>query len=586
MISNHLSSGSGQCHLLQTLDVTSRSIFTAAQGSVFAEQAMFCIGEFNYYCWKDSNLVSSHRKTLDATWGQNWISQRTLPNNCLLFENCSIMYRCQRQQKTRQTSGREPTISITLILTVASFRPSIQSQNVMLDLAHGPWLSEAAELGTGTRPRSLKVLLSAGHKHGIRASQKNGELAQRIVLVQKSRLCKNHSIGDTSDLHPFCYTFLYLFHIQLTATLCLPCSVSPKIIKQKNLCINTNPDRPTSSTPPGSWWRSAVPHPANRWKPFESWMPFSITPITSNYLIPHACKWMMVKFSSTWTKQWRYQTADGRDGNLNAMTHRANTKKQASMPPCKPSNEQSPGSIFQQGDGRCNSWGVEENSLGCSWPIFHRQVSRSKSRFAFSHSTRNCLVTFWQESKKFSLSQHLKISNFQTSSSSIGHLWLVSWEKTWVAPNQWGPKMEKLLPIFHDRLQEMGNEIKLLAENGRPPERFQTITFEMLGCFFCVCWNQRYESRNSFTGVDCKTAVRKYGSWWHFGSVATSDISSGMSIRWKRSSFWAPSSPESANIRSSVDRAYLTSCISCIKSRVFGCDLEGSAYIFYFQKDL
>lgn len=200
------------------------------------------------------------------------------------------MYRCQRQQKTRQTSGREPTISITLILTVASFRPSIQSQNVMLDLAHGPWLSEAAELGTGTRPRSLKVLLSAGHKHGIRASQKNGELAQRIVLVQKSRLCKNHSIGDTSDLHPFCYTFLYLFHIQLTATLCLPCSVSPKIIKQKNLCINTNPDRPTSSTPPGSWWRSAVPHPANRWKPFESWMPFSITPITSNYLIPHACK--------------------------------------------------------------------------------------------------------------------------------------------------------------------------------------------------------------------------------------------------------------------------------------------------------
>ena len=142
MISNHLSSASGQCHLLQTLDVTSRSIFTAAQGSVFAEQAMFCIGEFNYYCWKDSNLVSSHRKTLDATWGQNWISQRSLPNNCLLFENCSIMYRCQRQQKQGVFSGC-PTISITLILTVASFRPSIQSQNVMLDLAHGPWLSEA-----------------------------------------------------------------------------------------------------------------------------------------------------------------------------------------------------------------------------------------------------------------------------------------------------------------------------------------------------------------------------------------------------------------------------------------------------------
>lgn len=134
MISNHLSSASGQCHLLQTLDVTSRSIFTAAQGSVFAEQAMFCIREFNYYCWKDSNLVSSHRKTLDATWGQNWISQRTLPNNCLLFENCSIMYRCQRQQKQGVFSGC-PTISITLILTVASALNTISK----CDVGSGAW---------------------------------------------------------------------------------------------------------------------------------------------------------------------------------------------------------------------------------------------------------------------------------------------------------------------------------------------------------------------------------------------------------------------------------------------------------------
>lgn len=239
MISNHLSSASGQCQLLQTLDVTSRSIFTAAQGSVFAEQAMFCIGEFNYYCWKDSNLVSSHRKTLDATWGQNWISQRTLPNNRLFFENCSMMYGGQRQQKQGVFSGC-PTISITLILTVASKALNTISK---CDVGSGAWTLvewSGHQLGTGTL--DLKVLLSAGHKHGIRASQKNGELAQRIVLVRKSRLCKNHSIGDTSDLHPFCYTFLIFF---ISNSLPLFVSLVLSHLKSSNRKISASSPTPT-----------------------------------------------------------------------------------------------------------------------------------------------------------------------------------------------------------------------------------------------------------------------------------------------------------------------------------------------------
>ena len=107
------------------------------------------------------------------------------------------------------------------------------------------------------------------------------------------------------------------------------------------------------------------------------------------------------------------------------MTHRANTKKQASMPPCKPSNEQSPGSIFQQGDGRCNSWGVEENSLGCSWHQFfiakspvasHVLPFRTPRETAWSLSGRN------QKSLAF-----LNISKFQTSRPRHQALAIFDW---------------------------------------------------------------------------------------------------------------------------------------------------------------
>ena len=51
------------------------------------------IGEFNDYCWKDLNLVSSHRKTLTQHEG-SWISQGTLAWLCWNY-----IYQCQCQQK-------------------------------------------------------------------------------------------------------------------------------------------------------------------------------------------------------------------------------------------------------------------------------------------------------------------------------------------------------------------------------------------------------------------------------------------------------------------------------------------------------
>ena len=107
-----------------------------------------------------------------------------------------------------------------------------------------------------------------GHKHGIGASQKNGELAQWIVLVKISAGCHSHC--DTSNPHLSSVSKTTLSYF--------------KIIKQKNLCINTNP-RPTNPS------RKLVAFSCS-----ESCQQIEAIRIMDallnypNYPIPHACQ--------------------------------------------------------------------------------------------------------------------------------------------------------------------------------------------------------------------------------------------------------------------------------------------------------
>ena len=93
------------------------------------------IGEFNDYCWKDLNLVSSHRKTLTQHEG-SWIFQ----GNHWLDSVETIYIPMPMPTKTQSLQDVPPFVSPNL--RVLLLPPSIQSQNVMLDLPHRPRLSE------------------------------------------------------------------------------------------------------------------------------------------------------------------------------------------------------------------------------------------------------------------------------------------------------------------------------------------------------------------------------------------------------------------------------------------------------------
>ena len=223
-----------------------------------------------------------------------------------------------------------------------------------------------------------------------------------------------------------------------------------------------------------------------------------------------------------------------------------------------------------------------------AWHQFNRQVSRSKSRFAFSHSTRNCLVTFWPQGIKkvepFSTSQHLKMSSLiikhWPSLTCLMRKDLKHPTVSWVCHGEIGCK---------DRLQEIGNEIKFFAENGRPPGRFRTK--ENVKCksitlsvpLFLVCAFQKYESCTLLLGLIARQ---------QFESTDPGAVWINCNFRRKKWHNFLKQAPSGHHLVQNLLKfapawtEHISHLAFPASRCVFNCALEESPYTFNFQKDL